>query len=375
MFCKKNKILIAINNLNFGGAEKLVLDQINFLFDNGYDVSLLTTIGDKQSNFFDKLRIPESKIYKIKRGKYRLLSSVLFIRKIILNEKFNLIVSHLFHTNTLTRLAIIFLIKRPIFFAYEHNDYSADKKRRHLLVDKVLLLFTDRVIVVSESVRNYLLKNKINEKKIILIENGVYFPDVKVDIKSKKSELGIPDDAIVIVSVGNVTKQKGHDILLMAAEKILQQSGNIYFIVCGSCDGVYAKNLIKKSDSMGGHFKFLGSRVDVLEIVKMSDMYVMPSRWEGLSIALLEALYLRKNIIVSEIESMQRVIINGNNGLFFQPENSDDLADKILYLISNEEKIKSMGNCAYLTSRKYSIENNIRGILDNYNLVLKDKNN
>jgi glycosyltransferase involved in cell wall biosynthesis len=328
---KDKKILFVVDNMSFGGAQKLVLDQVNYLHKEGFNVSLLTVITEKRANFLDRVQIPKEKIYSFDTGLN--IASIFRIRSFLQRKPFDFVISNLFYSNSVIRLASLTLFRKPKVIVYEHNVYTSEKTKKHLLVDRFLSFVTLKIIAVSAEVENYLVQSGgIRRNKISVVKNGIEFPIIDTGAASRKrKELGIGDSQILVVSVGNVDYQKGHDLLLEAANIVNSQNKNYIYLICGRTKNqeIISKLETKvKEYGLESNFKLLGDRADVLEIVAAADIFAMPSRWEGLSIALLEAMSLKKAIIVSDIPSMQRLVQDEVNGLKFNLENVNDLAEK-----------------------------------------------
>lgn len=363
----RKKYLFAINNLSIGGAEKLVVDQINYLYKNGYDINILTLVKSDKPNFDDRLSLPVScrffldSVFDLQ----SLFKIFIFLKK----EKPDVIFSHLFFSNTIVRAAAFFLFKKPKIIIYEHNNYEKEKKRKHLLIDKIFSFTTYKIVAVSEEVKRYLVgRGNISKKKIVVIKNGIDFSflDKMPDVELKKISLGFDNDDKIVVSVGNVATQKGYDVLIETAKKIVSNCKDIKFLVCGNNNNKMGSDLVKRVDDYGlrENFIFLGSRKDVLEIVFVADVFCMPSRWEGLSIALLEAMVLGKAILTSDIESMRLILENGKNCLMFESENDDQLANRITELLNNDVLRELLGRKAAEKSKEYDIERNVGKLLN-----------
>lgn len=363
---RNKRILFAINSLSFGGAEKLVVDQANYLSSHGFDVSVLTLKKDKLGNFRGRLAIPKEKVFFMD-SDFNILS-VFKLYKFLRNQNFDFVVSNLFLSNTLIRVASFLLLRRPKIIIYEHNAYGREKKGKHLFVDWLLSFITLKIIAVSVEVEEYLVKNRISKDKIKVIKNGIEFPKVDYGAaRLKRQSLGVEDSDILVVAVGNVSYQKGHDVLLDAASIVNSGGARRHlFLVCGDDrDKILANSLREKIVKYGlaDNFKLLGSREDVADIVSAADIFAMPSRWEGLSIALLEAMSLKKPVLVSDVKSMREVISDGISGLTFAGENSKDLAQKITLLVNDDSLRVRLGESAFEVAQKYSIESNINELL------------
>lgn len=364
---KNTKILIAINNLSYGGAERIVVDQINELIERGFNVSLVTIVPTFKKGFWENVNLPENKKISLNAPSFNLFSLWTCI-KFLRQEKPDILITHLFLANSLMRLASLFMFKRPKIICYEHNIYSKEKKSRHLLVDKFLSVFTKRIIAVSLPVKEFLIENGISSKKISVIENGISYDFIKnlQTKEEKRRDLFLTHNDFVLVSVGNVNPQKGHDLLIEAANILRMKNKKIKILICGSDTSDFAVGLkqLVAEKKLDDSVLFLGTRSDVLDIVNCANIFCMPSLWEGLSIALLEAMGMGKAIIVSDISSMLTVIINEENGLLFPSGQFESLGVQIGRLMTDSQLLDNLGNKAKERSRDYSIKQNVDKLLE-----------
>lgn len=364
---KNKKILFVINNLKIGGAEKLVVDQINFLAKNGITVELLTLILPNKQTFDIRIN-PVVRRHDFNFNKVN-LRAIFKVRNFLKKNNFDIVISHLFFANTLVRLASIFLFsKKPKIIVYEHNVYSKVKKAKHLFIDFVLSFFTDRIIAVSGAVKNYLEKSGINGNRINVVKNGISFDFIGLLKPREKirKEMGFDDDNILIISVGHINTQKGYEFLIQAAEKIVIQNLNIFFLICGFDDTVYARNLAEevRLKGLSPNVRFLGIRDDVLDMINAADIFFMPSRWEGLSIALLEAMAMGKAIAASNIDSIAEIIEDGQDGILFETGDIEKIANALRDLTKDVELRRKYGENSATKVKKHSIENNVRNLLE-----------
>ncbi len=360
-----DKILIVINNLAFGGAERLVVDQINELNQRGVWVELLTLVKTDKANFNDRLKLPVSQYHHLELN-FNRLGNLWSMVQFLSRRKDFTIITHLFLANTLVRLAALLVWPRPKLIVYEHNVYSQEKGWRHLLMDKFLALFTYRIIAVSAAVRDFWQK-RVNPSKVRLVKNGIatdWLDDLPLVADTRRA-LGLTPDDLVVVSVGNVTPQKGYELILQIAPALLKRYTNLHFLIAGRAEGDYADKLKATTASSGlaERVRFLGPRSDALAIIKAADIFLMPSWWEGLSISLLEALALGRPIIVTDIPSMKPVIKDPQVGLVFSP--GDQLAATTLLddLLADKIKQDDYARRAKLASVNYSIGKNVDNLL------------
>jgi glycosyltransferase involved in cell wall biosynthesis len=212
-------------------------------------------------------------------------------------------------------------------------------------------------IAISEAILKDCFKNKLKVEKIY---NGA-------DTKKWKQHVGSADE-FRIISVGRIGYEgvityqlKGYDILIKALkeckDKGMKFSCNI---VGGDIDYVNnssIKYLKKLNDDLGlsEEIKFLGNREDIPELLAPSDLFILPSRFEGLPIVLLEAMAARLPVIASNISGSNELIKDEKNGLLFESENYLELAKKIFYLYNHREEMERMEQNAYEYVQSFDI--------------------
>jgi len=359
------KILIVINNLAFGGAERLVVDQINELNQRGVWVELLTLVKTDKANFNDRLKLPVSQYHHLELN-FNRLGNLWSMVQFLSRRKDFTIITHLFLANTLVRLAALLVWPWPQLVVYEHNVYSQEKGWRHLLMDKFLALFTYRIIAVSAAVRDFWQK-RVNPSKVRLVKNGIatdWLDDLPLVADTRRA-LGLTPDDLVVVSVGNVTPQKGYELILQIAPALLKRYTNLHFLIAGRAEGGYADKL--KAAAVAGDLaervRFLGARSDAPAIMAAADVFFMPSLWEGLSISLLEAMAIGRPIVVTDIPSMKPVIKDPQVGLVFPSGNQLAATALLDDLLADKIKQDDYARRAKLASANYSIDNNIDNLL------------
>ncbi len=143
--------------------------------------------------------------------------------------------------------------------------------------------------------------------------------------------------------VGRLHEQKGHRFLIDAASHVCQRHSKVRFLLIG--DGELRPALIEMVESakLTENVLFLGLRSDIPRILGSADLFVLPSLWEGLSIALLEAMAAGLPVVASRVSGTKEVIIDGRTGLLVCPADSDSLSDAICELIENPQKAAEMG--------------------------------
>lgn len=204
-------------------------------------------------------------------------------------------------------------------------------------VEKYLSRFTDTLITINHE-DNELAKAKFDAKKVDYLPGiGIDVKAIaatKVNLKAKRADLGIPADATVILSVGELNTNKNHKVVLQALREIHKQ--NIYYVICGIGNKAQELKDLAKASGLEDRFKLLGYRTDVWQIMKMADLFVFPSFREGLPVSLMEAMAAGLPIIASNTRGNVDLIKNGTDGFLFNPQDVRTLVADINQLLTNK---------------------------------------
>lgn len=227
--------------------------------------------------------------------------------------------------------------------------------------EKILSRYTDILITINKDDYN-LAKKKFTKTNVL------YVPGVGIDIEKfsldkadraiKRKELGLNDDNIMLLSVGELNVNKNHEVVVKALGEL--QNPKIKYYICGRgpCQEKLEK-LIKKYGLEENVF-LLGFRNDISQLCKATDIYMFPSFREGLSIALMEAMASGVPSIVSDIRG-NRDLINNDVGMYVDPVNVNEwkdalekmcLCDRQKYSINNRERVKGFSKEVVLKEMK-----------------------
>ena len=205
-----------------------------------------------------------------------------------------------------------------------------------------------------------------------VIPNGIdtdYFDKIPKD-QTLRKKLGIHDDDIVLISVANLHVNKGHKFLLEAFESLYKNHGNIKLLLIG--DGTEKENLLKqiKNYNSKNSILFLGTRNDVPKLLKISDIFVLPTIFEGMSNAIMEAMACELPIITTNIpENLS--ILNNNSALLIPSKNTHALLQSINKLITNSKLRRSLGkNAKRKIISSFNLNKIARNLSDNIDELL-----
>jgi len=360
----KPVILFCINKLGgsagVGGAERLVVDDINETLSRGYNVHFLTLKKESKFSLGGELRLEKKHWKTIDFGSIFNPIYWLNVYKYIKQENPDIVFSHLWFSNTIIRIVCKIAGVKNIF-TFEHNVYDSIKSGRLYLSDRLLQSWSKKIIAVSSVVKESLIKHGIEEKKIVVINNGINIPKYKKEPNQNlRNSLKIPPNSFVFLTIGRLIHQKGMDVLIEAFSKVSQNS--ILVIVGQGKDELLLKNLANKL-GLGDRVCFLGMRHDIPDILATSDVFVLASRYEGQGIVVLEARASGKPIIISDFPAGKDMITTGVNGLVVKREKVEELVNAMEKLKSDSNLRKNLSESAFATVQDFSIQNHINKIM------------
>ena len=181
----------------------------------------------------------------------------------------------------------------------------------------------------------------------------------------KRIEMDIPLDAFVLVSVGELNRNKNNRVVISAMEKLQQK--NVHYILCGIGDQEEALKAQVAAANLQENVHFLGYRTDVKEIYEASDCFVMPSYREGLSRSIMEAMASGLPCIVSNIRGNRDLIENIKGGYLVEPNDYEMFSKKIEVLLSSAIRKTEIRNYNINKIENFSLEtvrNQVRAIYE-----------
>lgn len=361
---KKTKILHLISGLEIGGAETMLLQVLPLLNDFEHVVCSLSgpgVLGEKIESLGFKLICLEN-------GKRFSLRSIILFKKIIKQEKPNIISTRLIHADIFGRIfGKLFGVKNIVCILESILDNQ--KYNKFFLIEKFSSFLVDQYIAVSNAVKNkYVTVAKIKPEKITVIHNGIDLK--KFQLKEKKEavrkKLGLPVDDVIIGYAAKMRPERNHSALIESIGLLKKYYPNIRLVLAGN--GPEKDNLVKlvKELKIDDNVIFLGQRNDIPEILNSLDIFVSPSQYEGMSIAILEAMGAGLPIIASDIEPNRELIENDKDGILIDQNKPKSIAEKIQLLIEDIETRKNLINSVKNKIKLFSLEKTVSGLNGTY---------
>lgn len=287
------------------------------------------------------------------------------IKKIIKNINPDIVYLHSSKAGALGRIALIFNFKIKILYNahgwYFTSRISKSKKRIYAFIEKILAIKTKKIINISKSEYDSALKYKVAApRKMCLVENGTNlerFKNLEKYRMEYRKKLEIDEDELVIGVVGRISEQKDPITMLEAFEKINKKYPKSKLVYIG--DGELKEKILTYTVE-----KKLKERVLITGWVNNSerflsaiDIAVLPSKWEGFGLAIIEYMAAQKPIIATKVGGIENIIINDENGILIDVESSDELENAIeKYIRDKEYKEKVIKNNYEYVIKKYDIK-------------------
>lgn len=342
------KILHIIGDSKYGGGSKVVIQLAQMARDQGWEPEVLAT----DPYFQEKLKeqgIPVVSLDCIWRpirpvkdilGFYRLYR---FLRR----SGYSVVHTHTSKAGFVGRAAAWYA-KIPVIihtvhgFAF-HEESSPIALGVYSRLEKIAARWCHCLVTVSNFHRKWALELGIAKPdKIVAIPNGISEEDVKPGRAREevRKELGLDREKVMLLTMGRLAPQKGIKYLLQALKKLKGDDGSDNFAAFIVGKGPMEKNLKDMAIDLGleKYVRFLGFRPDIGDLLEASDIVVLPSLWEGLSIALLEAMAAGKPIITTSIGSNKEATDEGEAAILVPAKDSESLCMALKNIIGSSEK-------------------------------------
>lgn len=352
------KIALVNNNLSSGGAEKLLYDIAIELKKRNYKLDVILTTGYK-GVYDEELKNKGINIIYLNEDN-KIYSFFNIFKYIKILKNYDVVHVQVFPAQLWVAIASIFLSKKIKFIVTEH---STNNRRRGIkifrIIDKLMYSRYTNIVAITDKVKENLNKWIGYEKKTIIINNGINLEKI-YNSSIKRFEYFEKDDKILLM-VSRFVKAKDHKTLIKSF-KYLPENYKLLLVGEGELKNE-TENLVKELN-FEKRIKFLGFRRDIPELLKYSDLIIQSSNWEGLSLAMIEAMASGTPIIGSNVEGIRDLL--DRKELLFEKGNEKELSNKIKVMLSNKELYSEMSNYLLEKSKKYSIEKTVDKYLEVY---------
>ena len=255
------------------------------------------------------------------------------LRRTIKQLKPDIVYAHSSKAGAFARIADLGLNNKVIYNPHGwafNMQQSAKKKEMYKWVEKISAHFCNKIVCISDAERESALREKIcKPSKLQVIYNGIDLEEIEKTTPMSRDQLGIPDDAFVVGMVGRLSKQKAPDTFVKAAKLIKEKIPNAFFLMVG--DGELrdqTEELINQYD-LGSSFLITGWVDNPTAYMKIMDVGMLLSRWEGFGLVLPEYMACGVPIVATNVDAIPNIVTNGVNGMLVDKDDYHKAADAV----------------------------------------------
>jgi glycosyltransferase involved in cell wall biosynthesis len=360
-------VLLIIDQFSktLGGGERAVLQLASHLPERGFQASILTFLVDPGSPALKKMTTAPIYLLPLRRT-YGIgaLRAAIQLRQFIRREGV-VIVQTVFESSDLWAGFVTRATSRAKL-VWSRRDMGILRKPKHRIAYHLMARIPHAVMAVSEEVRQYCVqKDRINSARVHTIYNGL---NVQRFANTRSS------GGQRVISVGNIRRVKGHDIFIRAAAIVAQRFPRATFSIAGEVlEPQYFQELLMLVDSLGlaDRFQFEGGVTDLPSFLAEAEIFVLPSRSEGFSNALIEAMAASLPVVATRVGGNSEAVEDGVTGLLVPPEDPNALANAMQKLLSDSERTRAMGEAGRrLAIRAFSNDRMVNQVADIYHRLL-----
>lgn len=320
------RVLQIIGGLGTGGAEKLLVDIIPMLVAQGHTVDLLLLNGTV-TPFYKQLEASHTcNIYVLGHSFYSPAHIIKMMRYL---KKYDLIHVHLFPAQYFAVIAsMLSSSKIPMLFTEHSTGNTRMDNPLFRKLERLIYPHYRAIICITVSVKLALLhKLGLAEKRLHVIENGIDLISIEKVPAADRNSLGFSEHDVLLIMIAGFREQKDQDTVIKAMKKLPK---NYKLLLVGDGKRRAELELLIREFSLQDRVMLLGVRTDAYALLKMSDISIMSSHWEGFGLAAVEAMACGRPVIASRVPGLSDVVDNA--GLLFEKGNINDLRSQILSL-------------------------------------------
>lgn len=301
------------------------------------------------------------------------LKAYKMLKHLVEAEHYDIVHTHTPNASMLARLACRKLRKkgtRVFYTAHGFHFFKGVPLKNWLIyypIEKLCACFTDVLITINTE--DYALaQKKMHAKKICYVPGvGIdlsKIQNIECDREELRKSMGVPEDCILLLSIGELNTNKNHQVAVKALAKLINK--NVHYAIAGIGD--QKDNLLTLAKNLGvdDQVHLLGYRTDALKLYRACDVFVFPSFREGLSVSLMEAMASGLPVVCSRIRGNVDLIEDNCGGFLFSPNNETELANHLKKLLDSETLRKKMGQSNLIAIQQFGQEKVLKGMKEIY---------
>jgi glycosyltransferase involved in cell wall biosynthesis len=351
-----------------GGGERIALRLAQLLPHYGYRASILTFSIHPRCPIASEATCPIYLLPLTRTYDANAVFAAFALRNFLMREQIRLVQTFFESSDLWAGFVVKAFSKAKLIWS--RRDMGILRTRKHLLGYRWMSRFPDAVFAVSEQVRQEcILTDGIEPERVFTIYNGLdlsrWMSVPRADASKK---------APSVTTVGNIRRVKGHDLFIRAAAQIVKRIEDVQFSIAGAVlDPQYFDELqsLVEELHLTGHFRFLGGDTDLPQLLANSQIFVLPSRSEGFSNAIIEAMASSLPVVATRVGGNGEAVVDGASGYLVPPEDVDALASAIERLLLDPLKASRMGAAGrQLVVERFTADAMMKSIVERYKLLL-----
>lgn len=346
---KKNKIIQVIPSLNMGGAE-IMCENLSYELKRQNNEVIILSLYNNHTPITERMEKKGIKIVYLNKNKGFDLKLLYKIRKFIKEEKPDIIHTHLY---SLKYVCLSLFFKKNIKIIHTvHNIATKESTKKDQKLNKFIFKKNIAIpVALSEEIQDTICElYDMNKNMVPIVYNGINLNNC---IEKNNYHIG---DKIIITHVGRFFEQKNHKGLILSFHEILKTYNNCELRLIGNGALLNEIKELVKSLGIDKNVKFLGEQKEVYQFLNESDIFIMPSLYEGVPLALIEAMGTGLPIIVSNVGGIKDMVENNIDAILIKP-NIEEIYNAFNLLINDYMLRKKIGKSAKRRSIEFSVEN------------------
>jgi glycosyltransferase involved in cell wall biosynthesis len=363
-----------------GGAERMLLNTIRLLPKDRFRCSLFTFKLDSTLALFRALPCPHF-VYPLRKTyDWNAFCSSSRIREFLRRE--NVQIVHTFHETADLWGGFVSKMGGNRILVSSRRDMGVLRSLKHNVGYRLLNRMADLVLTVSEEVRQFCIRTDgVPPERAATLYNGLELAtvDARNQTTDVRGVLGVHSSAPLIATVGNIRPIKGIDVLVKTAAMVVREIPNAFFLVIGRhSDPEYFQGISREIGRLGvtSKVRFWGESEEVIPLLRQCNIFFLPSRSEGFSNALIEAMACSLPCVATSVGGNAEAIAHGESGYIISSEDAAAAATRIVALLRGPDAARKMGVAGRkIVENKFTANTMIAQLVGHYERLLADRRN
>ena len=346
------RLAFCITDLDPGGAERALVQLVTRLDRNVWEAHVFCLAGP--GALVAELQQADIPVTCLGARRSWQFWIVIRLARLLRKQKPSILQCFLFHANLVGRIAGRLARVKHIASGIR---VAEKRSRLPLWLDRCTNWMVDRNVCVSRAVADFSIRAGLRADKVTVIPNGVDVERFRGATAADLQEFGIPPNSQTVIAVGRLDPQKNPTLLLDATQSLIPHHNQLHVLFVG--DGPLAGELKQAviNRNLTDRIHFAGWKPNIAQLLKASFCLVLPSRWEGLPNAVLEAMAAGLPVISTRVEGTEDLVTPDVTGILIPPDSVDALEAALDRLLANPDSASSMGkNAQNQVEKDFTIE-------------------